>query len=77
MLHRAWSDGSFFPVSNRSAHALVPDDATVVWSVDAATWVEAVTRYYEWRGWAPYRPMGDDPGAYTADDERAAAAEGG
>lgn len=69
MLHQAWSDGSFFPVVNTSARALVEGGAVVVWSVEAASWAEAMTRYHEWRGWAPYCPMDDDPGAYTAEQE--------
>ena len=77
MLHQAWSDGSFFPVVNRSARALVEDGATVVWAVEAASWVEAAARYHVWRGWAPYRPMDDDPGAYTPEQEAQAVAAGG
>ena len=73
MLHQAWSDGSFFPVVNRSARALVQDSATVVWTVEAASWVEAMARYHEWRGWDPYRPMDDDPVAYSAAQEVEAA----
>ena len=76
MLHQAWSDGSFFPAFNRAARDLVESGATVVWSVEAASWVEAVSRYYEWRGWAPYRPMDDDPGTYTAEQEARATAAG-
>ena len=72
MLHRAWSDGSFLPVINRSARALVEDGATIVWTIEAACWVEAMTRYYEWRGYEPYRPMDDDHGTYTDEEERVA-----
>ena len=72
MLYQAWSDGSFFPVVNVSARALVEADATVVWTVEAASWVEAMTRYNAWREWEPYRPMDDDQGAYTATQESAA-----
>jgi hypothetical protein len=73
VLHQAWSDGSFFPVVNRSARTLVEDGATVVWTVEAASWVEAMSRYHEWRGWEPYRPMDSDPGAYSAAQEAEAA----
>ena len=76
MLHQAWSDGSFFPVINRSARSLVEHGATVVWAVEAASWVEAMARYHAWRGWEPYRPMDDDSGAYTAEQEAEAVAEG-
>ena len=75
MLHQAWSDGSFFPVVNRSARALVEDGATVLWTVEAASWVVAAARYYEWRGWKPYIPMDDDPGEYSALQEAQAVAE--
>ena len=73
MLHQAWSDGSFFPIVNRSARALVQDGATVIWTVDAASWVDAMVRYHEWQGWESYRPMDSDPGAYSADEEAEAA----
>ena len=73
MLHQAWSDGSFFPVVNHSARALVEDGATVVWTVEAANWVEAMVSYHQWRGWEPYRPMDSDAGAYSAAQESEAA----
>lgn len=50
MPHQAWSDGSFFPVVNASARALVEPGATLVWTVKAASWVEAMARYHIWRG---------------------------
>jgi hypothetical protein len=74
VLHQAWSDGSFFPVINRSARALVEDGATLVWTVEAASWVEAMTLYHEWRGYEPYHPMDDDLGAYTVEQEAQAKA---
>ncbi|QEL19956.1 hypothetical protein [Limnoglobus roseus] len=76
MLHQAWSDGSFFPVVNGSARAVVEAGATVVWTVQAASWVAALSRYYEWRGFEPYRPIDDDPGIYTAEQEQEAAVRG-
>lgn len=72
--HQAWGDGSFFPVVNHSARALVEDGATVVWEVEAACWVVAVTRSHAWRGGEPSRPMDDDPGADTAEQEAEAVA---
>ncbi len=71
MLHQARSDGSFFPVCNRLAAALVEPGATLAWSVEAASWAEAMTRYHEWRGWEPYRPTDGNAGASTAEEERA------
>jgi hypothetical protein len=65
MRHEAWSDGSFFPVINRSAAEQVEPGATLVWTVDAASWHEAMTLYHEWRGWEPYVLMDDDPVSYT------------
>ncbi|MBL8819385.1 MAG: hypothetical protein JNL58_25360 [Planctomyces sp.] len=65
MRHEAWSDGSFFPVINRSAAEQLEPGATLVWTVDAASWHEAMTLYHEWRGWKPYVPMDDDPVLYT------------
>ena len=65
MRHEAWSDGSFFPAINRSSAEQVEPGATLVWTVDAASWHEAMTLYHEWRGWKPYVPMDDDPVTYT------------
>ncbi len=75
MLHQAWSDGSFFPVSNRSATTQVEPGATLIWSVDAASWNEAMTLYHQWRGWKPYVPLDDDDVIYTAEEEEAARKE--
>lgn len=69
MLHQAWSDGSFFPITNRSAVELVPEGATLMWSVEASSWVEAMTLYHKWRGWEPYHPLDDDPIKYTPEEE--------
>ncbi|MCA8987878.1 MAG: hypothetical protein KDA78_09575 [Planctomycetaceae bacterium] len=69
MLHQAWSDGSFFPIINRSAASQLEPEATLIWTVDAGSWLEAMTKYHEWRGWKPYVSLDDDPVAYTAEDE--------
>lgn len=71
--HEAWSDGSFFPVINRSAIEQVEAESTLLWTVDAASWHEAMTRYHEWQGWKPYVPMDDDPITYTSTEEAEAA----
>jgi len=73
MRHDAWSDGSFFPVINRSAAELLEPGATLVWTVDAASWEAANKLYHEWQGWKPYVPMDDDPVIYTAEQELEAA----
>ena len=65
MRHEAWSDGSFFPVINRTAVEQVDAGAVLVWTVDAASWHEAMTLYHVWKQWAPYKPMDDDPVLYT------------
>ena len=75
MIHQAWSDGSFFPVSNHSARQLVEPGARLIWTVEAASWVEAMRRYNDFRGWEPYRPLDDDPGEYSAEEERDAGFE--
>lgn len=69
MRHEAWSDGSFFPVINRSAAAQVEAGAALVWTVEAASWHEAMTLYHKWKGWKPYVPMDEDPLSYTAEQE--------
>lgn len=43
MRHEAWSDGSIFPVINRSAAAYVEAGAALVWTVEAASWHDAMT----------------------------------
>jgi len=77
MLHQAWfymNDGcecwSFLPIVNRSALAQLPPTAQLLWSIEAASWTEANSRYHEWRGLKPYVPMDDDdPGTYTPEQE--------
>lgn len=32
-----------------------------LYSIRAASWVEAMTYHYEHNGWTPYRPEGGDP----------------
>ena len=51
---------SFFPVDeNYDAHrqSLAPN-AELLWAVEADTWDEAMSRYHEFMGWEPYKPMG-------------------
>jgi hypothetical protein len=49
-------DLSFFPVGNESARRLLRPDANLVWTVEADSYDDAMTKYYEHMGWAPYRP---------------------
>ena len=74
MLHQAWSDGSFFPLSNRSARAVVEQGAIVVWTVEAASWADAMAHYHNWRGWEPYTATGGQREPYTTEEEARAAA---
>ncbi len=73
MRHEAWSDGSFFPVINRSAIEQVEAGSTLLWTVDADSWHEAMTHYHKWQGWKPYVPMDDEPIVYTPVEEAEAA----
>lgn len=73
MRHEAWSDGSFFPAINRSAAAQLEAGATLVWTIEAASWHDAMTLYHEWKGWRPYLPMDDDSVVYTPEQEFEAA----
>ena len=72
VIHQAWSDGSFFPIINRDAAERVPPDATLMWTIAARSWTEAMQKYHEFRGWEPYQPLDDDPREYTNDEELAA-----
>ncbi|HQX53527.1 MAG TPA: hypothetical protein PLY87_29535 [Planctomycetaceae bacterium] len=73
MLHHAWSDGSFFPIINCNAAGMVEAGATLIWTIEAPSWTEAMTRHYEKQGWKPYVPLDDDPVAYTTEEEIEAA----
>jgi hypothetical protein len=73
--HQAWSDGSFFPIINRSAAMQLEPGAIVIWSVDAGSWNEAMTLYHKWRGWKPYVPLDHDDVIYTPEEEEAARKE--
>ncbi len=73
MQHEAWSDGSFFPIINRSARSVVEVGSTIIWSVEASSWDDAMARWHEWKGYEPYRPMDDNPGIYSAAEEAEAA----
>ncbi len=73
MLHQAWSDGSFFPIINRQAAGMVEAGATVIWTIDAPSWTEAMTQHHKRHGWKPYVPQDDDPVAYTPEQEAEAA----
>ena len=72
MRHEAWSDGSFFPACNASARRLLEPGARLIWTVEATNWVEAMRLYHEFQGWEPYRPMDDDLGEYTTEEEKRA-----
>jgi hypothetical protein len=69
MRHELWSDGSFFPLCNRQALAMVEPGAVLVWTVDTPDWVTACIAYHDYQGWEPYTPMDADPGRYTPEQE--------
>jgi hypothetical protein len=63
MLHELWEyveDGhtcwTFCHTGPRGdgARAILPGDAKLVWTVEAASHFEAMTRYYERQGWGQY-----------------------
>ena len=62
MLHELWQDpedeGRFTftlagPMGD-GARALLSESARVTWTVEAASHVEAMTKYYEHQGWGAY-----------------------
>ena len=54
MRYQAWSDGSFFPLSNDSARALLDPGALLEWEVEADSWEEAMRLYYRSQDRATY-----------------------
>lgn len=46
---------TFFPSNQRPDD--LPEDARLVWTVEASSWEAAQTAKYEFLGWEPYRPM--------------------
>ena len=54
------SDYSFFPASNATAREQLPAGASMIWSVETASWNEACAKRNEYLGWGPYEPLDDD-----------------
>jgi hypothetical protein len=50
---------SFFESCNTAARAILAADAQLVWEVDAANWVQAMTLMHEHFGLEPYVPPDD------------------
>ena len=58
---------SYFP-SGAPAQNSLPSHARKVWSVDASSLIDAMTKRNQHLGWAPYQPMRDESGQpYPAD----------
>jgi len=60
MLYELWhseSEGghTFFPSSQRPED--LPDDARLIWTVEASSWEAAQTAKHDFLGWEPYRAM--------------------
>jgi len=58
MRYELWhseSDGchTFFPANQNPAD--LPEDAYLVWTVEAESWEEAQTAMHDYRGWEPYK----------------------
>lgn len=53
------SDGchTFFPANQIPGD--LPDDARLIWTVEADTWEAAQAAKHDFLGWEPYRPMDD------------------
>lgn len=60
MLYELWhseSDGcyTFFPAEQPPGD--LPDDARLVWTVEASSWEAAQAAKHDFLGWEPYRPI--------------------
>lgn len=67
VLHELWEDPEddslSFGLATGAPPAHLSSSARLVWTVEAASHGEAMTRYYAHQGWAPYKPdpaWGDD-----------------
>ena len=57
MKYELWEskDGlTFIPSSN---HDAVLEDAKLIWSIEAESWVDACQKYYEFMGFGLYKPF--------------------
>lgn len=72
LAHEVWelSDGWEFsaPDARRDAARVSDPAARLVHVIHAASWVEAMTKYHAWQGWAPYVPMDRTDTVYTEAD---------
>ena len=47
----------------------IEPDAELIWTVEAESWNEACTRYHEFMGYEPYKPMDEQPELLSLVDE--------
>jgi len=67
MKYESWRDPdhyglTFAPAFNiikMKRQGLLDPQATLVYSCEADSWIEAMTKYHEAMGWEPYKPMED------------------
>ena len=58
--YELWEDEgglSFFPESDTTFRKLLSPTATLIWSCQAESWVEAQSKKHEHLGWGPYVPQ--------------------
>jgi hypothetical protein len=61
MLHELWEEPGDSPFlfvqagpGGDAARAMLPEDARLTWTVEAASYFEAMTKYYEHQGWGEW-----------------------
>lgn len=68
LTHELWEDVdadtgavsySFFPAKNRDEQLLGPM-ATLIWTVDANSYAEAMSKYYAYMNWGEYKVISVD-----------------
>jgi hypothetical protein len=47
-------------IENCKRQNMIEPDAELIWTVDADSYDEAMTLYYEYMGWGIYKPMDDN-----------------
>lgn len=59
-LYEIWeseSSTTFIPAESINKNILLEDDSRLIGTIIADTWDEAMTKYHEFMGWSPYKPM--------------------
>lgn len=60
MLYEIWkssSSSTFIPSDHNQKDILLEPDAEFIGNIEADSWEEAMTKYHEFMGWEPYKPM--------------------